>query len=64
MSCTVKLVAVKLKQDIILSVIFVFVIQHYNLMVGVDFSLIGHDPKVSLLLAGITMSLADDLKGL
>ena len=44
--------------------IFAFFIQQYNLMVCVDFSLIGYDPKVSLLLAVIANSLADDMKGL
>ena len=44
--------------------ILAFVIQQYNLMICVDFSLIGYDPKVSLLLAGIANSLADDMKDL
>ena len=44
--------------------LFAFVIQQYNLMVCVDFSLIGYDPKVSLLLAVIANSFADDMKGL
>ena len=44
--------------------IFAFVIQQYDLMVCVDFSLIGYDPKVSLLLAVIADSLSDDMKGL
>jgi len=39
--------------------IFVFVIQQYNLMVCVDLSFIGYDPKVSRLLSGIAMSIAD-----
>jgi len=44
--------------------IFVFVIQKYEMMVCADFSLIGSDRKVSHLLAGITMSIADEGKGL
>ena len=44
--------------------IFAFVIQQYNLMVCVDFSLIGYNPKGSLLLARVAYSLADDMKGL
>jgi len=48
----------------LLSKIFVFVIQQYNLMVCVDFFLIGFDPKDSHLLAGIAMSIADEGKGL
>jgi len=47
-----------------LSTIFVFVIQQYNLMVCVDFSLIGYNPTVSHLLAGIPICIADDVKGL
>jgi len=43
---------------------FKFVIQQYNLMVCVDLSLFGYDPKVSFLLAGIAISLAVDRKGL
>jgi len=43
-----------------LSMIFVFVIRQYNLMVCVDF---GYDPKQPLLLAGIAFSLADNGKG-
>ena len=44
--------------------ISVFVIIQYNLMVGAYFSLIGYDPKVSHLLARITISIADVMKGL
>ena len=40
-----------------MSRIFVFVIQQYNLVVCVDFSLICSDPNVSHLLAGIAMSI-------
>jgi len=40
---------------------FVFVIQQYNLNSLCGFSLIDCDPKVSLLLAGIAMSLAENL---
>jgi len=43
--------------------IFAFVIQQYNLMVYLDFSLIGSDPKVSHLLAVIAMSIAEEGKG-
>jgi len=42
--------------------IFAFVIQQYNLMVGVYLSPIGYDPKVSLLLARIAISIADVMK--
>jgi len=45
-------------------VIIVFVILQYYLMVSVDFSLIGSDPKVCQLLAGIAMSIADVRKGI
>jgi len=38
---------------ILISTFFAFVIQQYNLMVCLDFSLIGSDPKVSNLFAGI-----------
>jgi len=48
----------------LLSTIFSFVIQQYNLMVWVDFSLIGYNPIVSHLFAGIPMCIADDVKGL
>ena len=48
----------------LLSTIFLFVIQQYNLMVCVDFSLIGYNPTVSHLLAGIPMCIAHDVKGL
>jgi len=41
-----------------------FYMQQYNLMVCVDFSLIGYNPRGSLKLAGIANSLADDMKGL
>jgi len=44
--------------------IYAFVIQQYYLMVCVDYSHICYDPKVSLLLAVIANSLADDGKGL
>jgi len=44
--------------------IIAFVIEQYDLMFCVDFSLIGYDPKVPLLLAGIANSLADYMKGL
>jgi len=48
-----------IRQYFILSdTIFVFVVQQYDLMVWVDFSLIGSDPKVSRLLAGIAMYIA------
>ena len=68
--CTVKVVVVKLKLVlqrnylILSSTIFVFVFQQYNLMVCLDFSLIGYYPKVSLLLAGIANSLADNTESL
>jgi hypothetical protein len=61
----VKLEHVLLKKYFILSIMFfVFVIQQYNLMVYVDFSLISSDPKVCHLLAGIAKSIADEGKGL
>jgi len=44
--------------------ISVFVILQYNLMVGAYFSVIGYDLKVSHLLAGIAISIADVMKGL
>jgi len=44
--------------------IFDFVIQQYNLTVVAYFSPIGYDPKVSLLMAGIAISIADVMKGL
>ena len=47
---------------ILWSRIFVFVIHQYDLMAGVNFSLIGKDPKVSHLLAVIDMSIADVIK--
>ena len=43
---------------------FAFVIQQYYIVVCLDFSLIGSDPKVSHLLAGIAMSILDEGKGL
>jgi len=53
------------RQYFILSSTFIaFVIQRYDLMVCLDFSLIGSYPKVSHLLAGIAMSIADEGKGL
>jgi len=67
---TVKAVVINLKhvllrQYFILScTIFVFVIQQHNLMVCEAFSLIGYDPKVSHLLAGIAMSIGVEGKGL
>jgi len=42
---------------------FAFVIQQYNLMVGTYFSPTGYDPKVSLLLARIAISIADVMIG-
>ena len=61
----VKLKHVLLKKYLILSwTNLAFVTQQYNLMVCVDFSLIGYAPKVSLLLAGIANSLANNMKGL
>ena len=48
----------------LLSKIFVFVIQQYILMVCVGFSFIGFGLKVTILFAGIAMSLADERKGL
>jgi len=44
--------------------IFVFVRQQYNLMVGAYFSPIGYDPKVCLLLARIAICIADIMKSL
>jgi len=47
--------------------IFVFVIQQYNLMVWLDFSIMGYDSQVSRssrFLAGIAISIADDGKSL
>ena len=67
---TVKVVVVRLKYilrrsySILWSTIFIFVITQYNFKVGVYFSLIGHVPKVSPLLAGIAISIADVTKGL
>ena len=49
---------------ILWSMISVFVILQYNLMVGAYFSLFGYDPKVSHLLARIAISIADVMKGL
>jgi len=43
---------------------FVLVLQQYNLMVGAYFSPIGCDPKVSLQLARIAISIADVMKSL
>jgi len=68
--CTVKVLEVKLKHVllreylILSSAIFDLVFEQYNLMVCVDFSLIGFDPKVPFLLAGIANSLVDDKTGL
>jgi len=65
---TVKVVVVKFKHVLLRyylmpsSTIFVFVIQQYNLIVCVDFSLICYEPKVNHLLTGIAMSLADNGK--
>jgi len=67
---TVKVVVVRLKHIVqrsystLWSTIFIFVITQYNLVVGVYFSLIGYVPKVSPLLAGIAISIADVMKGL
>jgi len=44
--------------------ISVFAIIQYNLIVGLYFSLIGYDPKVSHLLARIAISIAHVMKGL
>jgi len=44
--------------------IFDFDIQQYNLMVGAYFSPIGYDPKASLLLARIAISIGDVMKSL
>jgi len=60
----VKLGHVLLRQCFILSSMIFFFIQQYNLMVCVDFSVIGSDPKASHLLAGIAMSIAYEGKGL
>jgi len=62
----VKLELVLQREYFILSFVlfFAFVIQQYNLMVCLDFSFIGSDSKVSHPLAGISMSIADEGKGL
>ena len=61
----VKLELVLQRQYFILSrTVFAFFIQQYNLMVCLEFSLIGSFPKVSHLLAGIDLSIADEGKGL
>jgi len=44
--------------------IVVFLIQQYNLMIGLDFSLIGCSLGVYHLLAAIAMSIAEEGKGL
>jgi len=62
---TVKVVEVRFKLILqrshfkLWSMISVFVIIQYNLMVGAYFSLIGYDLKVSHLLARIAISIAD-----
>ena len=67
---TVKVVEVQLKLILqisyfmLWSMISAFVIIQYNLMLGVYFSLIGYDQKVSHLLARIAISIADVMKGL
>jgi len=69
-SYTVKVVEVRLKFILrrsyykLWSIISVFVISQYNLMVGSYFSLIGYDLKVSHLSARIAISIADLMKGL
>ena len=49
---------------ILWGMMLVFVILQNTLMVGAYFSLIGYDRKVSHLLAGIAISIADVMKGL
>ena len=44
--------------------IFVFVIQQYNLMACMNFFLIGYDSKVSHPLARVALSISDEGKGL
>ena len=67
---TVKVLVVQLKHILprkylkLLNTIFLFVIKHYHLIVCVDFSLLGYNPTVSQLLAGIPMCIANDVKGL
>jgi len=46
----------------VLSKIFLFAIQQCNLIVCLDFSLVGYDPIVSYLFAGISMSIIDEGK--
>ena len=58
MHCKVKVVELKkCFTKIVLNMIFVFVIQQYNLMACDNFSLIGYDPKVFHKLAGGLLSI-------